>query len=539
MEIAIIGMAGRFPSSENIEEFWDNMLDGRDCIERQESLHTKKDGVEYINAYGNMEGIYLFDNALFGISDSEAELMEPQERQFLECAYLAMCDAGYESQERKETVGVICGEPENEYYLKNRFENADKNGVAFQNEKFHYSGGALVGRVAYKLNLRGPAIRIDTACSTSLSSVIMAADMIREGYADMMIAGGTNIDIGQGSYIHIEGMSSADGVVRPFDKNSTGMVPGNGVGAVVLKDYNSALEDGDYIYAVIKGGYLCNDGNNKIGYTSPSVEGEVRAIEGAMKKSGIESGQIDYIETHGTATVLGDAIELKGIKKVFKRTKNSPLPIGSLKGNFGHLNMAAGIAGIIKGCLILERQIIPPSINHTETNPELSEKDYIYIPREKILNSEISNIGISSFGLGGMNSHIILSRHDNTCGIKKQKRNVRLNRKEFILKQKKTEEKKIAPEHIREILGWIITEESGASDFSGEKGFEDCAIESMEQIVICSRISQEFGIEFTMSDFYECDCIEDIAGIILDKKVMVNKKKIEEFEDIGDLFDEL
>ena len=564
MSVAIIGMAGRFPKSETVNDFWDNLVNARDCITRSETLYGREGAVEFIHAYGKLENVYGFDNALFHISNAEAEAMEPQERQFLECSYLALQDAGYASEDRKETIGIICGAPENEYYFVNRLYGRKKNAIEAQNERFHHSGGALAGRIAYKLNLTGPAIKLDTACSTSLSSMILAADMIALGYADMMIAGGSNIDICQDGYVHIEGMSSADGVVRPFDKNSTGMVPGNGVGAVVLKEYEAAIRDKDYIYAVIKGGYICNDGKDKIGYTAPSVTGEVRAIEGALHRAGIDKNNIDYIETHGTATVLGDAIELKGIKRVFQRSNDNRLPIGSLKGNFGHLNMAAGIASVIKGCLMLERQLIPPSINNSEPNSEISHEENIFIPREPI-RKEIRNIGISSFGLGGMNSHMILSRCEENGAVRKQTEPVILHPETFISKTVAkwylenhtiTEDMVLSDSvkdnnapvesEIREKLIEIIRAETENQDFDRTQTLEECGIESMEQIVISSRIADEFKVTFTMKDFYGCEQIEDLVAMILAKKnpsletVEVQEKEqvVEEFDDIDDLFKE-
>ncbi len=571
MSVAIIGMAGRFPKSENINDFWDNLVNARDCITRSDTLYGREGAVEFVHAYGKLDNIYSFDNALFHISDAEAEAMEPQERQLLECSYLALQDAGYASEDRKETTGIICGAPENEYYLVNRFYGEKKNAIEAQNEKFHHSGGALAGRIAYKLNLTGPAIKIDTACSTSLSSVILAADMINMGYADMMIAGGSNIDIRQDGYVHIEGMSSEDGVVRPFDKNSTGMVPGNGVGAVILKKYEAAIRDKDYIYAVIKGGYICNDGKDKIGYTAPCVTGEVRAIEGALHRAGTDRDNIDYIETHGTATVLGDAIELKGIKRVFQRSGDNRLPVGSLKGNFGHLNMAAGIASVIKGCLMLERQLIPPSINNSEPNSEISDKEHIFIPKEPI-RKEIKNIGISSFGLGGMNSHMILSRCEENGDVRKHTKPVILHPKEFISKtvswkylngeaDEKKEEKHIITEErvwsksdnntpveseIRKKLIELVRAETGNCDFDGTQSLEECGIESMEQIVISSKIADEFKVTFTMKDFYCCEHIDDLVAMILTRKnsfletteVQENEPVVEEFDDIDDLFKE-
>lgn len=417
--IAVVGMAGRFPKADSVAEFWENLLEGRDCITRQMPIVTEEEGYSCVQAYGKMDNIYEFDHSFFDIGSTDADLMEPQERLLLECAYHALEDAGYAGSTQERNVGIICGAQENEYYLKNRFENKNSNRLMIENQKFLNSGVSLAGRIAFKLNLTGPCMIVNTACSTSLTAVQMAADMIRSGQADMMLAGGANVSIQQENYVHMEGMSSKDGVVRPFDAHSTGFVPGSGLGLVVLKSYEQAVKDRDNIYAVILGGAMGNDGNRKIGYTAPSVQGECEVIRGAQKRAGLTENEIDYIETHGTATVLGDCIEIRALKKAFESVDSGKtIPIGSLKGNYGHLNSAAGIAGFMKAAMILEHQVIPPSIHCQEENEELKECDTFYVNRDvKSAHREknpIRNVGVSSFGIGGMNTHVILGKPEET-----------------------------------------------------------------------------------------------------------------------------
>jgi len=316
--IAVVGMAGRFPKADFASEFWENLLEGRDCITRQIPIVTEEEGYSCVQAYGKMEGIYEFDHTFFDIGSADADLMEPQERLLLECAYHALEDAGYAGSTQRGKVGIICGAQENEYYLKNRFEQKNNNRLMIENQKFLNSGVSLAGRIAFKLNLTGPCMIVNTACSTSLTAVHLAADMIQSGQADMMLAGGANVSIQQENYVHMEGMSSKDGVVRPFDAHSSGFVPGSGLGLVVLKSYEQAVKDKDNIYAVILGGAVGNDGNRKIGYTAPSVQGECEVIQEALEKAGLTENEVDYIETHGTATVLGDCVEIRALKKVFE-----------------------------------------------------------------------------------------------------------------------------------------------------------------------------------------------------------------------------
>lgn len=412
-KVAIIGMAGRFPKADSVEEFWNNLLDGKDCITRGNPLVTEEDGYSCIHGFGKMDDIYAFDNEFFDISSRDARRMEPQERILLECAYHALEDAGYAFHEYEGKIGIICGSQENEYYLKDRFENKHGNRLLIETEKFLNSGISLTGRISYKLNLTGPSIVINTACSTSLTAVQLAADMLRNGKADLMLAGGTNVSIDQESYVHIEGMSAKDGVVRPFDKESSGFVPGSGTGVVVLKNYETALQDGDRIYAVVKGGAVGNDGNRKAGYTAPSVQGEYEVIQEALGLSEVTTKDVGYIETHGTATVLGDSIELRALERAYENGNiNGSIPIGSLKGNYGHLNSSAGIASVIKTCLILKEQVIPPSIHYETGNEEIQNSKRFYVNTEKQdfkeREQKIENAGISSFGIGGMNTHVIL-----------------------------------------------------------------------------------------------------------------------------------
>lgn len=429
-DIAIIGLAGRFPKANSIEEFWNNLLDDKDCITRKDKLVSKQKDHEIINAYGSIDKPFHFDNDFFDISEKEALSIEPQERLALQCVYQALEDAGINLDNYEGKVGIVCGAPENEYCLEDRYFNKNNNPFLVETDKFSGSGSALTGRISYRLNLNGPSVIVNTTCATSLTAIHIASNMLRNNEANIMLAGGANVSINQENYIAMEGLVSKEGIVRPFDKNSSGLVPANGVGIVVLKRLNDAINDNDNIYAVIKGSAIGNDGNRKIGFTAPSVLGEYDVIKCALDNSKINANEIDYIETHGTATSLGDAVEIRALHKVFKgKVSNHSIPIGSVKSNCGHLNFAAGIIGFIKAALILKKGIIPATINFKDNNEEFENDSPLFVCKNKIMLNKIDrarHVGVSSFGIGGVNAHIILEEY-------KEKQSVNINNKEELL----------------------------------------------------------------------------------------------------------
>lgn len=413
IDIAIVGMAGKFPGSDNINQFWNNILEGNDCITRSEQLVEDGDGYKLINAYGAIKNPYYFDNEFFNVNSHDAIVMEPQERLLLECAYTALEDAGCISDTFEGIIGIVCGTKENEYYLENRYNNREKNKLAIESEKFLNSGTAAAGRISYKLNLKGPSVIVNTTCATSLSAVHIASEMLINNEADIMLAGGANVSINQKNYVCIENMSSEQGVLKAFDRDADGFVPGNGVGIVVLKRLKDAVKDKDHIYAIIKGSALGNDGADKIGFTAPSIYGETYVINKALERAGIKAEDVSYVETHGTATKLGDAIELRALKRVFEnKLGNKKVALGSLKSNFGHMNSAAGIAGIIKAALMLDKRIIPPTINVKTPNAEIDKFNGFYFPTYVENFPKGKYIGVSSFGLGGMNAHLIMGAYE-------------------------------------------------------------------------------------------------------------------------------
>jgi acyl transferase domain-containing protein/acyl carrier protein len=420
--IAIIGMAGRFPGAKNIAEFWQNLRDGIESISSFTDEEIIASGIasttlqnfNYVKAGAVLDDIDLFDAAFFEINPKEAEITDPQHRLFLECAWEALEDAGYDPQ-RCDRIGVYAGASLNNYHTfdlnRDRLGSAQCYQTIIGNDK-----DFLTTRVSYKLNLTGPSVTIQTACSTSLVATTLACQSLLNYQCDMALAGGVSLRIPQKTgYLHQEGGTlSPDGRCRAFDADARGTTIGNGVGIVVLKRLSEAIADGDRIYAVIKGSAINNDGSGKVGYTAPSVNGQAEVIAEAMMLAGVDPETIDYIEAHGTGTALGDPIEIAALSQVFRANtqKKGFCAIGSLKTNIGHLDAAAGVAGLIKTALALKYKLIPPSLNFQQPNPQIDfANSPFYVNTE--LQEWQANIsprrgGVSSLGIGGTNAHVVL-----------------------------------------------------------------------------------------------------------------------------------
>ena len=423
--IAIIGLAGRFPGARDVNQFWSNLRDGVESItfrSREESAAlgvsaSKVSNPNYFNAEGVLEDIDKFDAAFFGYNPREAEILDPQHRFMLECAWEALENAGYNPETYSKQIGVYAGVANPVYLYTNLLTNPElveslgANQILISN-----TCEFATTRVSYKLNLRGPSFVVLSACSTSLVAVHVACQSVLNGECDIALAGGVNISPQQGrGYVYVEGgITSKNGHTRAFDAGATGCVGGHGVGLVVLKQLRDALADGDYIHAVIRSSSINNDGSAKIGYTAPSVEGEARVIAEALSMAGVGAETIGYIETHGTATALGDPIEVAALTKVFaSRTRKKKFcGLGSVKTNIGHLNTTSGVAGLIKTVLALKHKAIPPSLHFETPNPEIDfENTPFYVNtslQEWKSNGTPRRAGVSSFGIGGTNAHVIL-----------------------------------------------------------------------------------------------------------------------------------
>jgi len=414
--IAVIGMAGRFPKASNLDEFWQNLREGRECISFFSAEELQADpqvqaAPNFVNARAILEDADQFDAAFFEISPKEAEIIDPQQRVFLECAWEALAQAGYHPQVYPGLIGVYAGADVNAYALHNLLFGTQGLQNLLGNDKDY-----LATRVAFKLNLKGPSLTIQTACSTSLVAVHIACQGLLSYQCDIALAGGVSIAFPQkAGYLYEPGsILSPDGHCRPFDAKAQGTVGGDGVGLVVLKRLSEALADGDTIHAVIKGSAVNNDGSLKVGFTAPSVAGQAEVIAMAQAVAEVPPDTISYLEAHGTGTELGDPIEIAALTEVFRAStdKSGFCAIGSLKSNIGHTNSAAGVASLLKTILALKYQQLPPSLHYEQANPRI---DFANSPF--YVNTQLTpwparetprRAGVSSFGLGGTNAHVIL-----------------------------------------------------------------------------------------------------------------------------------
>lgn len=422
--IAIIGMACKFPGADTIEELWEVLRNGKETITFFKDLDYSipdavKNDPQYVKARGILNGADLFDPAFFGINPKLAELMDPQQRVFLEISRDVLEKSGHLPAVYDGLIGVFAGSGNNSYFPHNVAENTDLiNQVgSFQvmtvNEKDYISS-----RTAYELDLKGPAVSVFSACSTSLLAVSQAVESLRKNQCDVAIAGGASITSPiHSGHIYQEGaMLSRDGHCRSFDANATGTVFSDGAGVVLLKTLAAALQDGDTIYGLIKGVGVNNDGGAKGSFTAPSTDGQAAAIAMAIADASVDPATISYVETHGTATPLGDPIEIEGLKQAFgTQTAQQFCAIGSIKSNMGHMTAAAGVAGLIKTILALYYKEIPPTINFEKPNPNIAFAEspfYVNTGLKPWDTAQIRRAGVSSFGVGGTNVHVIVEEHD-------------------------------------------------------------------------------------------------------------------------------
>ena len=426
LDIAVIGMSGKFPGADNLEQFWKNLASGTESIVTLSDEELREAGVppeelqdaHYVRRRGILREPTAFDAYFFDYTPHEAEIIDPQHRLFMEVAWEALENAGYNAESTEGLIGLFGGVSMNTYlyrYLAARrqgLSSAEGYQLAIGNDK-----DFLTTRVSYKFNLRGPSLDVQTACSTSLVSIVLACQNLMNFSCDMALAGGSSVTIPQEQgYKYQEGMIlSPDGHCRPFDAKARGTVSGNGVGVVLLKRLEDALNDGDTIHALIKGAAYNNDGGQRVGYTAPSVEGQADVIATAQALAGISPGDIGYIECHGTGTELGDPIEIAALKQIFTQDEwqAGSCAIGSVKSNIGHLDAAAGIAGFIKTVLALQHRQIPPTVHYQTPNPQIDFSQTPFYVNNRLEEWPAREglprrAAISSFGIGGTNAHVIL-----------------------------------------------------------------------------------------------------------------------------------
>lgn len=408
--IAVIGLSARFPGAPNVHAFWEHLCQGN------ETISTLPEDPRYVNRRGILADIEMFDADFFGMSPKEAEITDPQHRIFLECAWEALEMAGHSPDRYPGSIGVYGGTSRSSYFLHHLFSNeALMQALGDYQIRIGNESDFLTTRVSYKLNLKGPSLSIQTACSTSLVAICVACNHLLTHQCDLALAGGVSICIPQqtGYTYHQDMIFSPDGQCRPFDASAKGTVPSNGAGVVALKRLKDAERDGDLIYAVVRGCGMNNDGNEKMGYTAPSVQGQKKAIESAIAMAKIDPATINYIETHGTGTILGDPIEIEALTQAFgEQMEKQHCAIGSVKGNIGHTMEAAGVAGFIKAVLALHYKRWPASLHFANPNPNIDFQNspfYVQSTCEEWTTTETTRrAGVSSFGFGGTNAHVIL-----------------------------------------------------------------------------------------------------------------------------------
>lgn len=427
--IAIIGMAGRFPGAQDVQTFWQNVQAGVESITFFKDEDLLADGAEasllaqpnYVKANGVVEDIDQFDAAFFGFSPREANLLDPQLRLFLECAWSVLEQAGYDAPQFAGRIGVFAGVGANSY-LHNYLlaGRTEEEASAVFSDFFQMSIGNdkdfVPTRAAYHLNLTGPSVNVNTACSSSLVAISMAVHSLLTYQADIMLAGGVSLPMPQRrGYLYQEGMIlSPDGHCRPFDARAKGTIGGGGVGLVALRRLDEALAAGDTIHAIIRGCAINNDGADKIGFTAPSVSGQAAVIADALAMANVSPATISYVEAHGTATTLGDPIEIAALTEVFSNATDAKqyCAIGAVKGNIGHADTAAGVAGLIKTVQALKHRQLPPTLHYTAPNPAIDFGNSPFYVNQTLQpwpnGTTPRRAGVNSSGIGGTNAHVIL-----------------------------------------------------------------------------------------------------------------------------------
>ncbi|WP_334113685.1 non-ribosomal peptide synthetase/type I polyketide synthase [Paucihalobacter sp.] len=435
-DVAIVGMSVRFPGAESIDDLWEVLKNGKETISffTDEELDKTipedlKNNPLYVKARGIVPSAKAFDANFFGINPKLAETMDPQLRLFLEISWEVLEQSGHLPKQYSGSVGVYAGIGRNTYFENNLLHNkALLNQVGVLQVDTVNEKDYIASRTAYHLNLKGPAISVHSACSTSLLAIAEAVESIRSGQCDVALAGGSSLTAPiYSGHLYQEGsMLSPDGHCRPFDANGKGTVFSDGAGVILLKSLENAKKDGDYIYGVIKGIGINNDGSGKGSFTAPSAEGQANAITRALHDAQISPTSISYVETHGTATPIGDPIEMEGLQKAFgKQEQNNYCAIGSIKSNMGHLTAAAGVAGLIKTMLAFKHKQIPASLGFDKPNPSIDFSNSPFFVNNKLSDwkcLEKRRAGISSFGVGGTNVHIVVEDYESEQSVSGESR---------------------------------------------------------------------------------------------------------------------
>ena len=442
-DLAVVGMAARFPGAANVREFWSNLLHGVESIRdlSEEELVSAGIGVgeygspQYVRRAAVLDAMDQFDAGFFGFSPQEAAILDPQHRVFLEICWWALEDAGVVPSRFDGSVGIFGGCGMAAYFARNLLTNP---AVVEQHGEFllRHTGNDkdfLCTRVSHLFDLRGPSINVQTACSTSLVAVHLAGQSLLAGECDLALAGGVTIEVPHGrGYLPREGeVLSPDGRCRPFDAAAQGTVFGSGAGVVVLRRLSDALAARDPVYAVVKGSAINNDGARKVGYLAPSVDGQTAAVAEALALAGVEGHSLGFLECHGTGTAMGDPIELQALTEALghARAEGERCALGSVKANIGHLDTAAGVAGFIKAVLAVRDGRIPPQIHFANPNPAFEWKDspFAVWPEGKQWRcSGPRRAGVNALGVGGTNAFVVLEEAPQAAASPKTPRKTQL-----------------------------------------------------------------------------------------------------------------
>ena len=425
VDVAIVGIAAHLPGARNAGEFWENLVAGREAIRDFDDDELRAAGVtpetlarpDYVKRGSTLPDLEQFDADFFGLSPKEAAIMDPQHRHFLECVWEALEDAGQVPRQFEGPIGVFAGCGMGSYFALHLLRRPDllEQVGTFLLRHTGNDKDFLATRASYVFDLKGPSVNVQTACSTSLVAVHQACASLLAGECDMALAGGVTIELphGQG-YVYKEGeVLSSDGRVHAFDHRAKGTVFGSGAAVVALRRLEDAVEDGDRIYAVIRGTAVNNDGSSKAGYLAPSVDGQAACIAEALAVAGVDAHQVSYVECHGTGTAIGDPIEIAALTQAFRQTTDETgfCGIGSVKTNIGHLDTAAGAASLIKVALALHHKRLPATLNYEAENPalQLESTPFVVQSRGEAWDSQGPRIaGVTSLGVGGTNAHVVL-----------------------------------------------------------------------------------------------------------------------------------
>jgi len=556
-DIAIIGVSGRYPLARNLAEFWENLQNGRDCIEEipgdrwdwRSNYDPDKNayGKTYSKWGGFLDGVADFDPLFFNISPKEAGLIDPQERLFLETTWQALEDAGYtRGNFGKSSVGVYVGVMWGHYQLYGP-EEAAKGNIITPDSSY----ASIANRVSYFFNFQGPSMAVDTMCSSSLTAIHLACEAIHRGEIKTAIAGGVNLSIHPSKYVGLSAgkFTSSDGRCRSFGEGGDGYVPGEGVGAVILKPLSQAIRHKDHIYAVIKGTSI-NHGGKTNGYTVPNPNAQGELVKLALKRADIDPRSISYIEAHGTGTALGDPIEVTGLKRAYSGANLDlqSCPIGSVKSNVGHLEAAAGIAGLTKILLQMKFRKIAPSLHSKVLNPNINFKDTPFYVNQHLVDWEQPTVktdnhfkavprraGISSFGAGGSNAHLILEEFEMPAMSPSLE-----NRAPHIIVLSAKNEDRLR-HYVRKMLNYLEqfgNEHAGAQDVDEDllakiqysivratatilkvnvqeveiaEEFLELGLDQVGQATLLQQLNQQFDLDLGNDIFHRCPTIEEMA----------------------------